>query len=402
MNAIRSDAGDADAPGRVNGSGVRKERTSYLGDGVHVLRRTRRPTDRPSDHPSGPNGHRSRRRRKRKKISMSMSTRADADGADGADDVVDDEGGGDRNRDDDGDDDEGTTTTTIDDDGFTLKFLISPSAAGSVIGKGGATINEFQALTGTRIQLSRNREVFPGTNDRVVILSGDLKAILQVLHLIMTKLVADGEGVDRSGQPQVALVVPNSACGCVIGKGGSKIRSFVEDSGADIKLSNQDRMLPGCNDRTLTITGSIDGVLRGVALVATTLCEDASYSTLIHRQSTYSVHSPLAAGGAPGGGDYGRRGRGGMKGDETSILVTIPDSLIGAVLGRGGRTIAEIQVASGCRIKVSDRDDFFEGTRNRKVVITGSAEGVQMANYLLTQKLSTITTQMTYSGSAPL
>lgn len=402
MNAIRSDAGDADAPGRVTvrvfeRNGRRTLETEFTYYVVRVVRPTDRPTIRPDRTDTAVGGG-----EKEKKISMSMSTRADADGADGADDVVDDEGGGDRNRDDDGDDDEGTTTTTIDDDGFTLKFLISPSAAGSVIGKGGATINEFQALTGTRIQLSRNREVFPGTNDRVVILSGDLKAILQVLHLIMTKLVADGEGVDRSGQPQVALVVPNSACGCVIGKGGSKIRSFVEDSGADIKLSNQDRMLPGCNDRTLTITGSIDGVLRGVALVATTLCEDASYSTLIHRQSTYSVHSPLAAGGAPGGGDYGRRGRGGMKGDETSILVTIPDSLIGAVLGRGGRTIAEIQVASGCRIKVSDRDDFFEGTRNRKVVITGSAEGVQMANYLLTQKLSTITTQMTYSGSAPL
>jgi RNA-binding protein Nova len=328
-----------------------------------------------------------------------VATRGDADDDDDEDFADEGEGPSVEGGDDDG---EGGGGTTIDDDGFTLKFLISPSAAGSVIGKGGATINEFQALTGTRIQLSRNREVFPGTNDRVVILSGDVKAILQVLHLIMTKLVADGEGVDRSGQPQVALVVPNSACGCVIGKGGSKIRSFVEDSGADIKLSNQDRMLPGCNDRTLTITGSIDGVLRGVALVATTLCEDASYSTLIHRQSTYSVHSPLAAGGAPGGGDYGRRGRGGMKGDETSILVTIPDSLIGAVLGRGGRTIAEIQVASGCRIKVSDRDDFFEGTRNRKVIITGSAEGVQMANYLLTQKLSTITTQMAYSGSAPL
>lgn len=190
---------------------------------------------------------------------MSTTRAAAADAA--ADAVVDDESGDDRNRDDDENDDEDTGDTgeggtTIDDDGFTLKFLISPSAAGSVIGKGGATINEFQALTGTRIQLSRNREVFPGTNDRVVILSGDLKAILQVLHLIMTKLVADGEGVDRSGQPQVALVVPNSACGCVIGKGGSKIRSFVEDSGADIKLSNQDRMLPGCNDRTLTITGS--------------------------------------------------------------------------------------------------------------------------------------------------
>ena len=67
-----------------------------------------------------------------------------------------------------------------------------------------------------------------------------------------------------------------------------------------------------------------------------------------------------------------------------------------AVLGRGGRTIAEIQVASGCRIKVSDRDDFFEDTTNRKVVITGPAEGVHMANYLLTQRLSVITSQMAF------
>lgn len=274
-----------------------------------------------------------------------------------------------------------------------VKFLISPSAAGSVIGKGGATINEFQALTGARVQLSRNREVFPGTNDRVVSVSGDLRAILQVLHLIMSKFVADGEGIDRTGTPQLTLVVPNGSCGCVIGKGGAKIRSFVEDSRADIKLSNQDRMLPGCNDRTLTIAGSLDCILRAVALVASTLAEDPSYATLVHRQSTYSVQSPLAAMQTAGGrrsGDYGRRV------DETSILVTIPDALVGAVLGRGGRTIAEIQVASGCRIKVSDRDDFFEDTTNRKVVITGPAEGVHMANYLLTQRLSVITSQLAF------
>jgi len=279
-----------------------------------------------------------------------------------------------------------------------VKFLISPSAAGSLIGKGGAAINEFQALTGTRVQLSRSREVFPGTNDRVVSVSGDLRSILQVLHLILSKFVADGEGIDRTGTPQLTLVVPNGSCGCVIGKGGAKIRSFVEDSRADIKLSNQDRMLPGCNDRTLTITGSLDCILRAVALVASTLAEDASYATLVRRQSTYSVQSPLAAMQMAGGrrsGEYGRR-PGGYREDETSILVTIPDALVGAVLGRGGRTVAEIQVASGCRIKVSDRDDFFEDTTNRKVIITGPAEGVHMANYLLTQRLSVITSQMAF------
>ena len=46
------------------------------------------------------------------------------------------------------------------------------TAAGSIIGKGGSTINEMQTQTGARIQLSRNDETFPGTTDRVVILAG--------------------------------------------------------------------------------------------------------------------------------------------------------------------------------------------------------------------------------------
>ena len=60
---------------------------------------------------------------------------------------------------------------------------------------------------------------------------------------------------------------------------------------------------------------------------------------------------------------------------QVSVTVAVPDEHIGAVLGKGGRTISEIQVVSGVRIKVSDRNDFVEGTRNRKVSLTGTAEG---------------------------
>lgn len=48
-----------------------------------------------------------------------------------------------------------------------IRFLVSNAAAGSVIGKGGSTINEFQTKSGARIQLSRNHEFFPGTSDRI-------------------------------------------------------------------------------------------------------------------------------------------------------------------------------------------------------------------------------------------
>lgn len=72
-----------------------------------------------------------------------------------------------------------------------IRFLISNAAAGSVIGKGGATITEFQAQSGARIQLSRNHEYFPGTNDRVIALTGTIDEILGAFNLILTKLYSE-------------------------------------------------------------------------------------------------------------------------------------------------------------------------------------------------------------------
>lgn len=70
-----------------------------------------------------------------------------------------------------------------------VRFLLSNAEAGSVIGKGGSTINDIQSQSGARIQLSRNYEYFPGTNDRVVMVSGRVDDILKAVDLIMSKLL---------------------------------------------------------------------------------------------------------------------------------------------------------------------------------------------------------------------
>jgi RNA-binding protein Nova len=57
--------------------------------------------------------------------------------------------------------------------------------------QGGVTITEFQAQSGARIQLSRSREFFPGTGDRILLLTGTVNAILTALHLILSKLLAE-------------------------------------------------------------------------------------------------------------------------------------------------------------------------------------------------------------------
>lgn len=70
-----------------------------------------------------------------------------------------------------------------------LRFLASNAEAGSIIGKGGSTISDFQSRSNARIQLSRNFEYFPGTSDRIIMVSGTYDEVLDAVELILTKLM---------------------------------------------------------------------------------------------------------------------------------------------------------------------------------------------------------------------
>lgn len=142
------------------------------------------------------------------------------------------------------------------------KFLISSAAAGSIIGKGGATISEFQEQSNARIQLSRNNEFFPGTADRVLSVSGPVNQVLTALHLIVGKVKSEDAVADSllsrdKKQTQLRLLVPAALCGTLIGKAGATIKSFHEDSHATIMVSPQDRQPAGVPDRIVKITGAM-------------------------------------------------------------------------------------------------------------------------------------------------
>lgn len=72
-----------------------------------------------------------------------------------------------------------------------------------------------------------------------------------------------------------------------------------------------------------------------------------------------------------------------------TTVVAVPDEHVGAIIGRSGQTIADLQRVTGVSIKVSGRDDLVPGSQNRKVTLTGtSAEAVQIAQYMLAKKIS--------------
>ncbi|TYJ36546.1 hypothetical protein E1A91_A05G313700v1 [Gossypium mustelinum] len=289
------------------------------------------------------------------------------------------------------------------------RFLVSNAAAGSVIGKGGLTITEFQSKSGARIQLSRNHEFFPGTSDRIIMVSGAIDDILKAVELILAKLLDElniKDNDDVEPRTKVRLIVSNSSCGSIIGKGGATIKSFIEGSQAGIKISPQDNNFYGLNDRLVTVTGTLDEQLRAIDLILSKLCEDSYYSPAMHAPFSYAgiffsgFHGipyaymlPSVATATYNSMSYAPNGAGvkfpNHKEDHSnSITIGVSDEHIGLVLGRGGRNIMEISQVSGARIKISDRGDFMSGTNDRKVTIMGSQRAIHQAESMILQKVA--------------
>ena len=68
--------------------------------------------------------------------------------------------------------------------------------------------------------------------------------------------------------------------------------------------------------------------------------------------------------------------------------VFVPDTLIGSILGRGGKTLNELQMQSNTRIRISQRGEYLPGTRSRIVTIRGpTAQSVSYAQYLMNQRM---------------
>lgn len=67
----------------------------------------------------------------------------------------------------------------------------------------------------------------------------------------------------------------------------------------------------------------------------------------------------------------------------------VPDTRIGSILGRGGKTLTEIQTRSHTKIRISQRGEFYSGTQNRIVYITGNTtQDVDHARQLVHERLA--------------
>lgn len=141
-------------------------------------------------------------------------------------------------------------------DSLHLKLLIPSAAAGAIIGKGGETIAEIQRTTGAKMKMSKANDFYPGTTERVCLISGSKESITDIVSFLTEKIKSRPDPTDENAverERQIKVIVPNSTAGMIIGKGGAYVKEMKERSGAFIQLSQKaDVKLP---ERVVTLIG---------------------------------------------------------------------------------------------------------------------------------------------------
>ncbi|XP_048831050.1 RNA-binding protein Nova-1 isoform X4 [Brienomyrus brachyistius] len=321
-----------------------------------------------------------------------------------------------------------------------VKIIVPNSTAGLIIGKGGATVKAIMEQSGAWVQLSQKPD---GINlqERVVTVSGEPEQNRKAVELIIQKIQEDPQSgsclnisyanvtgpvanSNPTGSPyaNTAEVLPTAAAAAgLLGHANlagvaafpAVLSGFTGNDLVAITSALNTLASYGYNLNTLGL-GLSQAAATG-ALAAAAASANPAAAAAANLLATYASEASASAGST--GGSAGTFALGSLAaataatngyfgaasplaasailatdktadGSKDVVEIAVPENLVGAILGKGGKTLVEYQELTGARIQISKKGEFVPGTRNRKVTITGSPAATQAAQYLITQRIT--------------
>ncbi|KAG5866866.1 hypothetical protein JTB14_019407, partial [Gonioctena quinquepunctata] len=183
---------------------------------------------------------------------------------------------------------------------FHFKLLVPSVAAGAIIGKGGETIAQLQKETGARVKMSKSHDFYPGTTERVCLITGSVEAIINVLNFIIEKIrekpdltkAGDTESKMHERERQVKILVPNSTAGMIIGKAGNYIKQIKEASGSYVQISQKAKDV-SLQERCITVIGDKEQNKQACLMIISKIVEDPQSGTCLN-VSYADINGPVA------------------------------------------------------------------------------------------------------------
>ncbi|XP_040213550.1 poly(rC)-binding protein 3 isoform X2 [Rana temporaria] len=249
----------------------------------------------------------------------------------------------------------------------TLRLVVPASQCGSLIGKGGSKIKEIRESTGAQVQVAG--DMLPNSTERAVTISGTPDAIIQCVKQICVVML--------ESPPKGATIPyrPKPASAPVIFAGGQVRADQLGASTANLSLLLQHQPLPAYSIQGQYAIPHPDLTKLHQLAMQQTPFTPLGQTTPAFPGEKLPLHSSEEAQNLMGQST-------GMDASPQASTheLTIPNDLIGCIIGRQGTKINEIRQMSGAQIKIASA---MEGSAERQITITGSPANISLAQYLI-------------------
>ncbi|XP_015837112.1 RNA-binding protein Pasilla isoform X2 [Tribolium castaneum] len=230
---------------------------------------------------------------------------------------------------------------------YHFKVLVPSVAAGAIIGKGGETIAQLQKETGARVKMSKSHDFYPGTTERVCLITGSVDAIMVVADFIADKirekpdltkpLVETESKLMQDRDKQVKILVPNSTAGMIIGKAGNYIKQIKETSGSYVQISQKAKDV-SLQERCITVIGEKEQNRQACQMILAKIVEDPQSGTCLN-VSYADVNGPVANYN-PTGSPFAQQNAGSAFNASTASLNSGLSSVSQSIMLNGGLNLS--------------------------------------------------------------
>lgn len=244
-----------------------------------------------------------------------------------------------------------------------LNFIVLAKVSEIIVGNDDQNIQEIRNKSSASVSFSGDAGV-----ERFLSISGTNTQIGKAVEMVAERI----SKLEGSATITLRLLVPNSQCGPLIGKGGQKIKEIRELSGTKITVPSE--TLPGSSERAVEVTGNPPGLGKAAIEISKVFIEFPA------RQNNVQFVPQMYSGSMMSGQFSSSRSFG-----ETSRTVRLPNSIIGSVIGKGGEHLNEIRKFSGAEISISESEP---DDRMAIITISGTPGAVSSANFLINARIS--------------
>uniref|UniRef100_A0A671K472 Insulin-like growth factor 2 mRNA-binding protein 2 n=1 Tax=Sinocyclocheilus anshuiensis TaxID=1608454 RepID=A0A671K472_9TELE len=223
-----------------------------------------------------------------------------------------------------------------------LKILAHNSLVGRLIGKEGRNLKKIEEETETKITISSLQDLTIYNPERTIIVKGSIEACCRAEVEIMRKLreayendiAATNNHIELEAvifcmffllspqqapeQEVVYLFIPTQAVGAIIGKKGQHIKQLARFAGASIKIAPAES--PDVTQRMVIITGPPEAQFKAQGRIFGKLKEENFFSA--KEEVKLETH------------------------------IKVPSSAAGRVIGKGGKTVNELQNLTSAEVIV--------------------------------------------------